>query len=146
MSHPEERFWRFVWRITNRPLKYCDQSPLEQSAAAAGINIWCLALVLLGQLWVFFSAGLLLAQTYNTWLVANGRLSPASAVLWGIVILLVNLGALPLAILAQFWVGASTALACWQFVSLIRSCADVRRRGAFSAAAADPPDPSAAGG
>jgi hypothetical protein len=128
MPHPEETFRSFVRRITNRPLKYLDQSPLEQSAAATGINLWCLALVILGQFWVVFSAGLLLAQTYNTWLVANGRMAPPIAILLGALMVLINLSALPLAILAQFWVGASAALACWQFVSLVRVCSDERRR------------------
>jgi len=128
MRQPEETFRSFLSRVTSHPLKYLDQSPLQQSAAATGINLWCLPLIVLGQLFVIPSAGLLLAQTYNTWLVANGRMPPRGAVLLGALIFLFHLAALPLAILAQFWVGASSALACWQFVSLLRVCADERGR------------------
>jgi hypothetical protein len=116
-----ETFWQFVWRISKRPLSV-GADPLVQSAAAFGINLWCLVIAVLAQFWVFLSAGLLLAQTYNTWLVAKGRMRRVTALLVGLLLVGTNFGALTLAVLGHFWVFASAALSAWQFVSLIRVC------------------------
>lgn len=124
---PPETFWQLVWRVSKRPLSF-GADPLVQSAAAFGINLWCLVIAVLAQFWVFLSAGLLLAQTYNTWLVANGRMRKVTALLVGLVLVGINFGALTLAVLGQFWVFASAALSAWQYVSLIRVC--LRRRQA----------------
>ena len=75
MNHAQETFWQFLWRHTKRPLQAFHGSPRAQSAAAFGINAWCLWLAVLAQFWVFGSAALLLAQTYNTWLVARRQKS-----------------------------------------------------------------------
>ena len=72
---------------------------------------------------MFLSALLLLAQSYNTWIVFNGRMSKLTVLAIGIVIVLLNLGALVVAVLGQFWVFVSTGLAIWQFVVLVRVCA-----------------------
>jgi hypothetical protein len=120
-------FWQFVWRISKRPLSWFGASPLAQSAAAFGVNIWCLVIAPLGQFWVILSAVLLLAQAYNTWLVANGRLGKVVSLCVGVFLLLINVGALGLAVLGQLWVFASLALSVWQYVSLVRVC--LVRRG-----------------
>ena len=122
MHDTQETFWQFIWRITKRPLQAFHGSPLAQSAAAFGINVWCLFLAVLAQFWVLGSAALLLAQTDNTWLVTRGRMSRPVALLIGLMLVVVNFAALSLAVLAQFWVIASTVLAIWQYVSLIRVC------------------------
>lgn len=121
-------FWQFIGRVTKAPLANFHGSPLTQSAAAVGINLWCLLLAVLGQFWVFLSALLLLAQFYNTWLVAQHRISRLAALTIGLVILAINLGALVLAVLGQFWVAASVALSIWQYWSLVRVCW-ARRKG-----------------
>ena len=122
MNAPQETFWQFIKRISAKPAESFGGSPLAQSAAAFGINLWCLVLAVLAQFWVILSAGLLLAQTYNTWLVARGRLDRWTALGVGMLILLVNLGALVVAVLGQFWVFVSAALSVWQYVSLMRVC------------------------
>jgi len=90
MQPSAETVWQFVWRITKRPIRSFGASPLAQSAAAFGINVWCLVLAPLAQFWVVLSVVLLLAQTYNTWLVANQRLGRLAAVLAGLVLLVIN--------------------------------------------------------
>ena len=123
MTKDRETFWQFIKPISRRPLRASYGNALAQSAAAFGLNLWCLTLAVLGQFWVFFSAGLLLIQTYNTWRVARGRMSILDALVFGMLLVLVNFGALSLAVLGQFWVFASTVLAVWQYISLCRVCA-----------------------
>jgi hypothetical protein len=123
----DETFGQFIWRSCKHPLQAFVGSPMAQSAAAFAINVWCLILAPLGQLWVFGSAALLLAQTHNTWSVAAGHRSRALALLIGLILVGINFGALTLAVLAQFWVFASLALALWQYVSLIRVCFGSRK-------------------
>ena len=118
-----ETFWQMVWRISKRPIGAFRSNLMAQSLSAFGLNLWCLVLAVLGQFWVFLSALLLLAQSYNTWLVFNGRMSKLTALAIGLVIVLLNIGALMLAVLGQFWVFVSTGLAIWQFVVLVRVCA-----------------------
>jgi len=123
MTEPTpENFWAYLWKVTKNPWKEFRSDPLLQSVAAAGINIWFLVIAVLGQFWVVFSALLLIAQAYNCWLVSRNELNRIVAILIGIVIVMINLGALSLAVLAQFWVIGSTALAVWQFISLIALC------------------------
>ena len=121
-GNSQEGFWQFVWRITKRPIRAIGGNPLAQSAAAFGVNIWCLVLAPLGQFWVIFSAVLLLLQTHNTWMAGSGRRGRTFALFFGLILLSLNVGALVLAVLAQFWVFASAALATWQYVNLIRIC------------------------
>lgn len=127
-SKTPETFWQLLWRVLKRPLSF-GADPLIQSFAAVAINLWCLLVAVLAQFWVFFSAGLLLAQAYNTWLVANGRMRMVTALLIGLLLVGINFGALTLAVLGQFWVFASAALSAWQYVSLIRVCLARRRVG-----------------
>jgi hypothetical protein len=86
------------------------------------MNVWCLFLAVLAQFWVLGSAVLLLAQTYNTWLVSCGRMNRWIALFVGALLVAINYAALSLAVLAQFWVFASVLLATWQYVSLVRVC------------------------
>ena len=127
-DHQDTTFWQFLGKVAKAPLASFHGSPLTQSAAAVGINLWCLLLAVLGQFWVFLSALLLLAQFYNTWLVAQHRISRFAALALGLLILAINLGALVLAVLGQFWVAASIILSIWQYWSLIRVCW-ARRKG-----------------
>jgi ribosomal protein L37AE/L43A len=120
-NETRETFWQFVWRISKHPLAH-SADPLVQSAAAFGINLWCLVIAVLAQFWVILSAVILLAQTYNTWLVAKGRMRKGKALFVGLLLVSINVVALSLAVLGQFWVFASAALAVWQYVSLIRVC------------------------
>ncbi len=122
MSQTEETFWKFLWRITKSPRQYFNDSPLAQSAAAVGVNVWFLVIAVLAQFWVFLSFFLLLAQFYNTWLVYHGRITIPKAVLIGMVLVIVNLAALLLAVLGQFWVIGSCVLSLWQLWSLGRVC------------------------
>ncbi len=122
MNFNTETFWQYTWRIEKSPTKHFASSPLAQSAAAFGVNLWCLFLAVLAQFWVIGSAALLLAQTYNTWLVSKRRLNPWVALFWGLVIVAVNGAALLLAVLGQFWVIASCALSIWQYWCLIQVC------------------------
>lgn len=69
----EKTFWQFLWEIVKSPKQFMRGNPVAQSAAAFGINVWFLFLVL-AQFWVFGSAALLLSQTYNTWLVSKVRM------------------------------------------------------------------------
>jgi hypothetical protein len=117
-----ERFLQLFWRVLKRPIPAFAGSALVQSAAAAALNLWCLVLAVLGQFWVIFSAVLLVGQTYNTWRVAHSLTTIPSALFTGLMIVMVNLGALSLAVLGQFWVFASTTLAIWQFACLVRVC------------------------
>jgi hypothetical protein len=93
---------------------------MEQSVAALGVNVWALPLVLLGQLWVLLSAGLLLAQTWNTWLVRTGEFDRATGLFVGVLLLVIGVGASVLAVRMELWVFVSAPLAVWQFVSLVR--------------------------
>lgn len=127
MIESGETFWQFTWRVAKSPLAYFSASPLAQSGAAFGVNLWCLLLAVLAQFWVFLSAVLLLAQFYNTWLVATRQLKPATALFWGLLLVAINVGALALAVLGQFWVLASLALSLWQYWSLVRVCWGARR-------------------
>jgi hypothetical protein len=122
MSTQQETFWDLVWSISKEPLKHLHSKPMLQSAAAVGINLWCLFLAVLAQFWVLLSFFILLAQTYNTWLVYNRQLSPPKALVIGLGIVAINFVALSLAVLGQFWVLFSLALSLWQYVSLIRVC------------------------
>ncbi|MDP1932407.1 MAG: hypothetical protein Q8L60_13220 [Gammaproteobacteria bacterium] len=122
MPTQKQTFWEFFWSIAKSPLAYLHANPLMQSACASGINMWCLFLAVLAQFWVFLSFFILLAQTYNTWLVAQGRISSVRALIIGIGIVIVNFAALSLAVLGQFWVFISLGLSIWQYVSLIRVC------------------------
>ena len=122
MENKSQTFWGFFWGIAKSPMAYLRAEPMAQSACATGINLWCLFLAVLGQFWVFLSFFLLLAQTYNTWLVTKKKLSPAKALTVGVVIVAFNFAALSLAVLAQFWVFISLGLSIWQYVNLIRVC------------------------
>ncbi len=115
-------FWSYLWNITKDPWNKFKGDPLLQSMSAAGINIWLLVIAVLGQFWVIFSALLLIAQAYNCWLVSRSELSKIKALLIGLFIVAINIGALVLAVLAQFWVFGSTALAIWQFLCLLKIC------------------------
>jgi len=97
-----ETFWQMVWRISKRPIGAFRSNLMAQSLAAFGLNLWCLVLAVLGQFWVFLSALLLLAQSYNTWLIFNGRMSKLTALAIGLAIVLLNIGALGVAVLGQF--------------------------------------------
>ena len=101
MDTNRESFWQFVWKVSKSPLKHFKSSPMSQSAAAVGVNFWCLLLAVLAQFWVLFSAILLTAQTYNTWLVLQGRMSSSMALTIGLVIVAINFAALSLAVLGQ---------------------------------------------
>ena len=123
MNEPAlDNFWTYLWKVTKYPWKKFRSDPLLQSAAAAGINIWFLVIAVLGQFWVVLSALLLIAQAYNCWLISRNELNKILALLVGIVIVFINISALSLAVLAQFWVFGSTALALWQFVCLLKLC------------------------
>lgn len=128
MTDITENFWQFTWRVTKSPLSYLSSSPLAQSAAAFGINVWCLILAVLAQFWVLLSALLLLAQLYNTWLVSKRRMSIFAALLWGLVLLFINCAALVTAVLGQFWVVVSVLLSLWQFWCLLQVCWSTFRR------------------
>lgn len=121
-----ENFWAYFWRVTRNPRKKFKDDPLLQSVTAAGINIWFLVIAVLGQFWVFFSALLLIAQAYNCWLVSRSELGRIKALFIGLGIVTINMGALFLAVLAQFWVFGFTALAIWQFWCLVRLCLQKR--------------------
>jgi hypothetical protein len=122
MIKDDKTFWQFVWGISKSPLKHLHSQPMIQSAVAVGINMWCLFLAVLAQFWVFLSFFILLAQTYNTWLVFKGKLAPIYALIIGLFIVIVNFAALSLAVLGQFWVLISLGLAIWQYICLIRVC------------------------
>src|SRR5690554_6573483 len=122
MQNDKQTFWGFFWGIAKSPLAYLHGKPLAQSACASAVNMWCLVLAVLAQFWVFLSFFILLAQTYNTWLVAQKRLSRTKALTIGIGIVTINFAALSLAILRQFGVFISLGLSIWQYVSLIRVC------------------------
>jgi hypothetical protein len=107
-------------RVVARPDRHRSGSPMEQSVAALGVNVWALPLVLLGQLWVLLSAGLLLAQTWNTWLVRTGEFDRATGLFVGVLLLVIGVGASVLAVRMELWVFVSAPLAVWQFVSLVR--------------------------
>lgn len=115
-------FWGYLWNVTKDPWRKFKGDPLLQAVAVAGINIWFLVIAVLGQFWVIFSALLLIAQAYNCWLVSRSELGKLKALTFGILIVIINMGALFLAVLAQFWVFGSTALAIWQFICLVRLC------------------------
>jgi len=123
MSQTEETFWKFLWRITKSPRQHFNASPLAQSAAAVGVNVWWLVIAVLAQFWVFLSFFLLLAQFYNTWLVYHGRMTVFKALVIGIILVTVNTAALLLAVLGQVWVIGSFVLSLWQLRSLWRVCA-----------------------
>jgi hypothetical protein len=128
MTKDRETFWQFIKQISRRPLRASYGNALAQSAAAFGLNLWCLILAVLGQFWVFFSAALLLAQTHNTWRVARGRKSIPAALASGFLLVLLNFGALSLAVLGQFWVFASTALAVLRIPVIVNSQIGHRER------------------
>lgn len=138
MTKEGETFWQFLKPISRRPVRASTGTALAQSAAAFGLNLWCLILAVLGQFWVFFSAVLLFIQTYNTWRVAKGRMSIRRALVFGILLVSLNFSALSLAVLGQFWVFASTALAVWQYISLVRVC-NARRRSSGASAELEAP-------
>ena len=128
MASTEKTFWQFLWEIVKSPTSFVSGNPVAQSAAAFGINVWFLFLAVLAQFWVLGSAALLLAQTYNTWQVSKRRMSPVAALSIGLILVLVNLGALALAVLGQFWVVASVVLSLWQYWCLIQVCWRTRVR------------------
>jgi phage FluMu protein Com len=121
-----ESFRDFLWEAVKHPLYNVGGNPLAQSAAAFGINVWCLVLAVLAQFWVILSAALLLGQLFNTWSVSNGRMARAPGLAIGLVIVVINVLALLLAVLGQLWVFVSAGLAIWQYVSLIRVCLQKR--------------------
>lgn len=122
MNNQNETFWGAVWQVLKKPSMWFAGSPLTQSIAAFCINLCLLWIAVLAQFWVFFSAVLLGVQAFDTWLVSKGRMSKLSALSVGLLLVMINWGSLALAVLAQFWVIASTILASWQYVNLIRVC------------------------
>ncbi len=121
-----EKFGTYLGKVIRNPTKKFKDDPLLQSVMAAVINIWFLVIAVLGQFWVFFSALLLIVQAYNCWLVSRSERGRMKALLIGLGIVIINMGALFFAVLAQFWVFGSTALAIWQFWCLIRLCLQKR--------------------
>ena len=115
-------FRGYLWEVAKHPFYYIGGNPLVQSAAAFGINLWCLVFAVLAQFWVFFSAALLLAQCYITWMVWFRRMGKFVALAIGLALVVINILALVLAVLGQVWVFVSAGLSIWQYVCLIRVC------------------------
>jgi len=117
-----ETFGGYLWNVFKNPIQSLWGSPLTQSIAAFSLNLWFLVVAVLGQVWVIFSAILLGIQAINIWRVYLGRGNRVMAVVVGLVLVAINYAALSLAVLGQFWVVGSTALASWQFLNLLRVC------------------------
>ncbi|MBK8394975.1 MAG: hypothetical protein IPL26_06965 [Leptospiraceae bacterium] len=121
-----DTFWTLVKESLKSPFADTPDYPklkyLKQSTAAFAINIWFLVIAVLAQFYVFLSAILLGIQAYNAYLVYKGERDKFSALFIGLILVLINYGALTLAVLGQFWVIGSTILATWQYISLWRLC------------------------
>lgn len=110
-----------LWFSIRHPLQALKGNTVVQSAAVCAINFWALSLAVLGQFYVMLSLLLSFLLVLQAWRVSRGSASRLSAIAIGVFLVVLNYLGLVFAILAQFWVFFSTALATWQFILLCKT-------------------------